>query len=159
MMRYAGLVVLVVLLPALPAAAQQEGGNRLFVGEPRVDTTASENDGAPREKAWRSFFEHEGVAFSIIHYQRADARNGGVVLRLENENDYAVRYRLRLAFLSAASGEADVWRSGRAEGVLPAGQMKTGSDDGLFWIPFADGSGIAEIRLPEYRIAPAQPPQ
>ena len=41
---------------------------------------------------------------------------------------------------------------GSAEGVLQAGQMETGSEDGLFWVPFSGGKRIAEVRLPSYRV-------
>jgi hypothetical protein len=59
---------------------------------------------------------------------------------------------LRLGFLASDSEAEEQWRSGRAQGMLAAGQMKTGSKDGLFWVPFTGGTGIAEIRLPEYDI-------
>lgn len=140
-MPHSALLVLSLLLAAAPAAAQQS--------KSRADSAA-----APHAGAWTPLFRHEGVAMSFIHYRRADNENSGVVLRLVNENEYAVRYRLKLAFLGVAPSGEDEWRTGRAAGTLRAGQMKTGSDDGLFWVPFSDGRRIAEVRLPEYHVTP-----
>lgn len=102
------------------------------------------------DEVWKPIITHEGVAFSFIFYSEADNVNNGVVVRLHNQNDYPVRYRFRVIFRT--------WRGDehfeRAGGTLQAGQMKTGENDGLFWIPFRDGRSIGEVGLRGYAIEP-----
>lgn len=151
-LRALSIAVVVLLSVAGPAAAQEEG-DRFFAGS---RTAAGDSTKAiPGEEAWQPFFRHEGVAFSFVHYRRADNQNAGIVLRLINENDYAVRYSLGPAFL-AASRAGDEWRRGRAGGTLEASQVKTGSPDGLFWMPFTGVVDIAEMRLPKYQVVPVE---
>jgi hypothetical protein len=82
------------------------------------------------------------VAVSYIFYEKADNQNNGVVLRLQNENAHPVRYAFRVVF--RADGAE---RTATAEGRLQAGQMRTGDEDGLFWIPFQDGRTIIQVGL------------
>ncbi len=100
------------------------------------------------DEAWTPIVEHRGVSISYIFYREADNENNGVVVRLINENDYAVRYRFGVVFRTWA-GEEHVER---VEGTLQAHQVKTGDNDGLFWIPFADGRSIGEVGLRGYEI-------
>ena len=166
-------LVLVLPVAAVPAAAQSPppdsthpaSGDRFHAptrtrGDGRATRDTSRDttrDAAvvPSDADWTPFLEHEGVRFSLIHYRRADNRNGGVVLRLINDNDYAVRYRVRLAFLSAEGAE-ERWRERGASGQLEAGGMKTGAPAGLFWVPFSGGAGVAEVRLAGVRITPVE---
>lgn len=129
--RWVGLLVILVLGPSLPAQAQE----------------------APRwsEEVWTPIIEHRGVVFSYLFYNEADNANNGVVVRLVNGNDYAVRYRFVVVFRSWEGDE----HTERAAGTLQAHQMKTGGNDGLFWIPFADGRRIGEVGLRGYKIEPA----
>jgi hypothetical protein len=86
--------------------------------------------------------EREGLAFSYIFYSKADNENNGLVLRLHNRNDHAVRYDFTVIF-RGPRGEA----TAQVEGTLEAGERKTGDNDGLFWIPFEDGRSIGEVGL------------
>ena len=107
------------------------------------------------EYAWTPIMEHESVRFSYLFYRHADEKNGGLVLRLINANPYAVDYRFTIVFRSEGAETEEAVR-----GSLMAGQMKTGTADGLFWIPFDDGRGIDEVGLRGYRITRrAEPPE
>lgn len=109
---------------------------------------------APAERwadaVWKPILTHEGVAFSYIFYSEADNVNNGVVVRLDNRNAYPVRYRFRIVFRTWR-GEEHIER---VVGTLRAGQMKTGENDGLFWIPFRDGRSVGELGLRGYAIEP-----
>lgn len=102
-----------------------------------VDTAQAWYDGA-----WTPIVERDGVQFAYIFYGKADNENNGVVVRLRNRNDHAVRYVFTIIF-RATGAEA----TARAEGHLEAGEMKTGEEDGLFWIPFTDDTRIREVGL------------
>jgi hypothetical protein len=113
---------------------------------------AQEQERRWSDEVWKPIITHEGVAFSYIFYSEADNTNNGVVVRLDNQNDYPVRYRFRVIFRTWR-GEEHVEE---ASGTLQAGQMKTGENDGLFWIPFVDGRSIGEVGLRGYAIEPIQ---
>lgn len=101
------------------------------------------------EKAWKPLLQHEGVAFTFLFYPEANTQHNGVVIRLHNQNPYAVRYQFTIVFRSE-----DTEHTENVAGFLDAGQRKTGELDGLFWVPFKDGSSISHVGLRGYRIEP-----
>lgn len=103
------------------------------------------------EWAWKPLFAHEGVEFFYIFYNKANNVNNGVVILLNNTNDYAIAYRFKVVF---RSGETEAVR--RVEGRLRAGESKTGDSDGLFWVPFLDGQEIEQVGLRGYTITPVE---
>ena len=105
-----------------------------------------------QESAWTTIVERDGVQFSYIFYSQADTQNNGLVLRLRNRNEYGVRYDFTVIF-RGPRGEA----TAHTEGSLEAGEMKTGENDGLFWIPFEDGRTIGEVGLRGIEIKRIQP--
>jgi hypothetical protein len=119
-----------------------------------ADSTAADTTGgvpAWHEDAWTEIITHEGVRFTYIFYSKADTKNNGVVVRLENQNAYRVHYAFTIIFRTPTAE-----RSARADGHLDAGEMKTGDKDGLFWIPFTEpNQTIGEIGLRGLRIVRA----
>lgn len=105
------------------------------------------------EWAWKPLLTHEGVAFKYIFYSEADSENNGVVVLLINHNAYAVTYRFKIVF---RAGEDEVVEE--VAGDLQAGQAKTGTADGLFWIPFSGGRSIGEVGLRGYKVRPKSKP-
>ena len=102
------------------------------------------------EEAWKVLFEHEGVRFLYVFYPKADAINDGVVVMLQNQNEYRVRYRFTIVF---ESPEGEV--SADAQGSLEPLEMKTGDADGLFWVPFDDERSLGAIGVRNYKITRA----
>lgn len=94
------------------------------------------------EDAWTTIVTKNGVQFDYVFYRKADDKNNGVVIRLRNENDVAVRYAFTIIFQGPAGD-----KTAEAKGSLQAGEMKTGEPDGLFWIPFENGRRIAKVGL------------
>lgn len=94
------------------------------------------------EWAWTPIVSKEGVQISYLFYRQADNVNDGVVLRLRNTNDVAVRYSFTILF----RGPEDAARS-EVEGQLEPGEVKTGDEDGLFWVPFRNGNAVGEVGL------------
>ena len=105
------------------------------------------------DEVWTPIIKHEGVRFSYIFYSEADNVNNGVVVRLDNRNDYPVRYRFTVVFRTWDGAE----QTGEAAGRLTPGEMRTGENDGLFWIPFKDGRSIGEVGLRGYHIERVRP--
>lgn len=105
--------------------------------ETRADSTE-----AWYEWAWTPIVSKDGVQISYLFYREADNVNDGVVLRLRNTNDVAVRYSFTILF----RGPTDAARS-EVEGQLEPGEVKTGDEDGLFWVPFRNGNAVGEVGL------------
>lgn len=98
--------------------------------------------------AWKPILKHEGVTFSYIFYSEADNENNGVVLMLQNANTCAVNYAFKVLLRS----EDEELFVEEVKGQLNAQEAKTGSKDGLFWIPFTDGRAVAAVGLRGYKI-------
>jgi hypothetical protein len=113
------------------------------------DSTATAPDTARRwqETAWTRIVERDGLEISYIFYSEADNQNDGVVLRLRNRNDYPVRYAFTIIFRGP---EAQV--TAPVEGTLTPGEMRTGDESGLFWIPFKNQRTIGELGLRDLRV-------
>jgi len=137
MLRLAAVLLVVLAAGAGPAPAQDSTRAPADTTEPWYDT------------AWTPIVERGGVQIGYIFYGKADNENNGVVLRLDNENDRAVRYDFTVIFRGPA-GEA----TARASGELGPGEMKTGDGDGLFWIPFRDGRRVGQVGLRGIDIVP-----
>ncbi len=101
------------------------------------------------EEYWNDLFVHEGVRFLYVFYPKADTINDGVVMMLQNQNNYGINYRFTIIFESwEGTASKDV------EGSLKPLEMKTGDSENLFWIPFDDGRSLGAIRMRNYHIAP-----
>ena len=99
------------------------------------------------EEAWKPLLEHEGLRFRYIYYSRANTNDDGVVIMLQNLNEYCIRYRFTIIFESSEGSTSAV-----AEGTLASLEMRTGEADGLYWIPFDDGRYIGAIGLRNYTV-------
>jgi len=130
-MHRLGLIALLLCLGAGPVWGQ--------------DSTATPPDTTQPwyETAWTPIIERNGVQVAYLFYSEADNKNDGVVLRLRNRNDHPVRYAFTAIFRGP---EAEA--TAQVEGMLGPGEMKTGENDGLFWIPFKEkGYSVGEIGL------------
>jgi len=137
MLRVIVLLLAVALAGAGVSAAQDSS---------RVPSDTTE---AWYNTAWTPIVKKQGVQIGYIFYGEADNENNGVVLRLDNENDYAVRYDFTVIFRGPA-GQTTAQATGR----LGPGQMKTGEKDSLFWIPFRDGRRVGRVGLRGIDITP-----
>jgi hypothetical protein len=139
-MRVSLLVGIVVLglVPWSPAAGQAP--------EPGQDSSH-----AWHEDAWTRIVEQEGVRISYIYYPEADNEHDGIVLRLINENDVPVQYAFTLVFRAPEADTSVVVR-----GRLAPGEMKTGDDAGLFWVPFREGKSIGQVGLQDIEVRRVQ---
>lgn len=104
-------------------------------------TAAPDTAQVGHEDAWNEIATRNGLEFSYIFYREADNKDEGVVLRLQNRNEYPVRYWFTVIF-RGPDGEVE----DRVEGQIGGGVMQTGDEDGLFWVPF-EGASIGEVGL------------
>lgn len=99
------------------------------------------------ESPWTTVATLDSVEVSYIMYRKADNENNGVVVKLVNRRPSAVGYRFTIIFRSTDGGE----EAHKASGILGSLEMKTGESSGLFWIPFKDGSQLAEVGIRGFR--------
>ena len=98
--------------------------------------------------AWKAMLKHEGLEFAYLFYSKADNHNNGVVLKLTNRNEYPVSYRFRVV-LRSEDREVEFPVRGR----IDARSILTGEEEGLFFVPFKDGTEILEVGLRGYRVS------
>jgi len=96
----------------------------------------------------KKIVEKDGLGIYFIFYSEGNGvEHNGVVIYLKNENDYPVSYSFILIFRAdQAEKEQEV------NGVLKARERKTGSNEGLYFIPFADKRSIWEIGVTKVRV-------
>lgn len=105
------------------------------------------------EWAWNTILVEDSVRVAYVFYAEADARNQGVVLRLDNRNGVPVRYRFTALFRGVDGRE----RERPVRGSIAERSIVTGDAAGLFFVPFDDGSPIAEIGIRGLRVERVPP--
>ncbi len=102
-------------------------------------TNYSQDNNGPFKK----LFNKEGFIVSFIFYSEGDGdENNGVVIYLENKNDFKISYKFKLIFRAGA-----VDRVKTIDGTMFSGEKRTGSHDGLYFIPFEDGRSLSEVGI------------
>ena len=99
------------------------------------------------KKGWTQLAETNNFNISFVFYAEADNSNNGVVLKLENKNDNEVRYQFDLIFRTSDSDKTE-----HVTGNMLAHQIKAGSNDSLFWIPFIDRKFISEVGIKNVKV-------
>lgn len=147
-MRYVLLIFLWIgLCTAHAVPGTEPSGMVLPIAAPDTNKVL---DGTSGDWAWRSFVELEGVAFDYLYYSEQRSTVDGVVLKLHNTNDHAIRYRFRVVVRTLADEYEHP-----ASGTLAPGETVTGDADGLYFT-VAAREMIAEIGLRGYRIVPVE---
>ena len=107
-------------------------------------TILSQNNDGPFKK----LFNREGFVVSFIFYSEGDGdENNGVVIYLENKNDYNISFQFTLIF---RAGAIDGVRT--INGTMISGEKRTGSNDGLYFIPFEDGRSLSEVGIKNCKV-------
>lgn len=104
-----------------------------------VCSIQSQTDSGPFKTLWNK----QGVVVSFIFYSDGNgAENNGVVIMLQNKNDYTVMYNFTLVFRTTVSEKEQF-----VSGSLKPFEKITGSDNGLFFIPYTDNRSIIEVGI------------
>ena len=96
---------------------------------------------------WQLLINKQGVRVDFIFYSKGDNYNNGVVIKISNMNDYSVNFNFTLIFRSGTYEKPET-----VSGLLLPGEAKTGSEEGLFYIPFKDGRSISEIGISDFSV-------
>lgn len=102
-----------------------------------------------RDAHWTRIYEERGVVFSFIFYREGDNEHNGVVVRLDNLTDRPARVRFTMVFRSDTSE----YVAEPYERLLEPGEMVTGSDQDLWWIPFRDERQVREVGMRAIEVA------
>ncbi len=96
----------------------------------------------------KKIVEKDGLGIYFLFYSEGNGvENNGVVIYLKNENQYPINYSFILMFRAdKAEKEREV------RGKLKAGERKTGSNEGLYFIPFSDKRSIYEVGVKKIRV-------
>ncbi len=96
---------------------------------------------------WTTLYKSDGVEASFIYYGQSAKNSDGVVVKMRNFNDYGVDYNFVLIFRSDTLVKQE-----SVSGNLKAHEIKTGSSEGLFWMPFSRGTWISEVGVRSFKI-------
>lgn len=103
---------------------------------------------SPAYSQMKKIVEKDGLGIYFLFYSEGNGvENNGVVIYLENKNNYPIRYTFQLIFRTE-TGEKEQ----EVEGLLKAGERKTGSNEGLYFIPFEDKRSIIELGVKKIRV-------
>ena len=106
-------------------------------------TSSQDSDGP-----FKKLFNQEGFVVSFIFYSEGDGdENNGVVIYLENKNDYNISYSFTLIFRAGATD-----RLRTINGTMIPREKRTGSHDELYFIPFEDGRTLSEVGIKNCKI-------
>lgn len=93
-------------------------------------------------------FEKNGLEIYFIYYSEGNGiKDNGVVIFLINKNNYPVSYRFNLIFRAS-----NFDKSLEVKGRLKALEKKTGSNDGLYYIPYGNKKAITEVGISGCRV-------
>jgi hypothetical protein len=96
----------------------------------------------------KKIVEKDGLGIYFLFYSEGNGiEDNGVVIYLKNENDYKIGYSFNLVFRTPESE-----REQEVRGILNALERRTGSNDGLYFIPFSDKRSISEVGVRKIRI-------
>ena len=95
------------------------------------------------EEHFKKLYDNQGFMVSFIFYSEGNGiENNGVVIYLKNNNNYDIAFQFTLIFRAL-----NVDRERRVEGTLKAQEKRTGSNEGLYFIPFEDGRSLSEVGI------------
>ena len=85
---------------------------------------------------------------SFIFYSEGDGdANNGVVIYLENKNDHNISFQFTLIFRAGVND-----RVRAIDGTMIPLEKRTGSNDGLYYIPFEDGRSLSEVGIKSCKV-------
>ena len=100
------------------------------------------------EGPFKKLYDNHGLIVSFIFYSEGDGdENNGVVIYLENKNDYNISYKFTIIFRAGATD-----RVRTINGTMIPREKRTGSNDELDFIPFEDGRSLSEVGIKNCKV-------
>lgn len=96
--------------------------------------------------AWKALAEKDGLKISFIFYAKANNNKNGIVLKIINDNNYTAVYSFTLIF---KAGE-EIKEENIYDEINPK-QIKAGTNDGLFFLPFDKSKTISELGIKRFK--------
>ncbi len=104
----------------------------------------SQNNDGPFKK----LYDNHGLIVSFIFYSEGDGeKNNGVVIYLENKNNYNISLQFTLIFRAGAIDRVRTINST----MIPR-EKRTGSNNRLYFIPFEDGRSLSEVGIKSCKV-------
>jgi hypothetical protein len=102
----------------------------------------------------KKIVEKDGLGIYFLFYSEGNGiEHNGVVIYLKNENNYPIDYSFVLIFRADQTEKEQ-----EVKGMLKALERKTGSNEGLYFIPFADKRSISEVGVTKIRVNKTEEP-
>lgn len=95
---------------------------------------------------WIKLLKDNNCIVSFIFYSKADNYNNGIVIKIENKNKFTIRYRFTIIAKIETVEKEKIFK-----GELTAVEIRTGSNNNLFWIPELKGKSITEIGIKKWK--------
>ena len=100
------------------------------------------------ESPFKKLYDNHGLIVSFIFYREGDGdENNGVLIYLENKNDYNISFQFTLIFRAGA-----IDRVRTIDGTMIPRERRTGSNDELYFIPFEDGRSLSEVGIKSCKV-------
>ena len=100
------------------------------------------------EDPFKKLYDNHGLIVSFIFYSEGDGdENNGVVIYLENKNEYNISFKFTLIFRASA-----IDRVRTVEGTMIPQEKRTGSNDEFYFIPFEDGRSLSEVGIKNCKV-------
>ena len=100
------------------------------------------------EGPFKKLYDNYGLIVSFIFYSEGDGdENNGVVIYLENKNNYNISFKFTLIFRAGA-----IDRVRTINGTMIPRETRTGSNDELYFIPFEDGRSLSEVGIKNCKV-------
>ncbi len=100
------------------------------------------------ESPFKKLYDNHGLIVSFIFYSEGDGdENNGVLIYLENKNDYNISFQFTLIFRAGA-----IDRVRTIDGTMIPRERRTGSNDELYFIPFEDGRSLSEVGIKSCKV-------
>jgi len=107
-----------------------------------------EADVQDEKSPFKKLYDNHGLIVSFLFYSDGDGmENNGVVIYLENKKDYDISFQFTLIFRAL-----NVDRERQVTRTLKANEKRTGSDWGLYFIPFEDGRSLSEVGIKNCKV-------
>lgn len=97
---------------------------------------------------FQKLYEKDGFEVKFLFFSEGNGvKDNGISLMLINKREYSVGYSFTLIF---RAGNVD--KIVQVKGEIEPGKKKTGSTDGLYWIPFNDKRTITKVGITKIRL-------
>ncbi len=100
---------------------------------------------------WQELASYKGLHISFLFYKKANDTYNGIVLKLQNKNEHKIFYQFELVFQSDKKEKKEL-----LEGYLNSGEIITGSNNNLFFLPFKDSTTISHVGLQKIKIVKSE---